>query len=276
MGIAGTVLEPPPEGGLALELKSDALFVRMESDALRDGTDNLEGAQADVTRLRLTVEGSRAFALGSDGTLTPAFELGLRHDGGDAETGTGVEVGARLSYTRPGVTVEGAVRALVAHEASGYEEWGASAAVRIDPGESGRGLSLTLTPVWGQAGSGTERLWGVSDARGLAPDTDFEAARRLDAEVGYGFGPWSGVATPYAGLGASDGGARTWRLGQRLRRGPSQWRLESEFAEASRTVRAGYAWRLGGSLDLGVEGSRSVAANDEAEHRIGLTLNMRW
>ena len=31
-----------------------------------------------------------------------------------------------VDYTRPGVTVEGAVRALVAHEESGYEEWGAS------------------------------------------------------------------------------------------------------------------------------------------------------
>ena len=67
----------------------------------------------------------------------------MRHDGGDAETGTGVEVGAGIRYAGSGVTVEGSVRGLVAHEASGYEEWGASGSVRIDPGASGRGLSLS-------------------------------------------------------------------------------------------------------------------------------------
>ena len=61
----------------------------------------------------------------------------------DAETGTGVEVGAGIRYAGSGVTVEGSVRGLVAHEASGYEEWGASGTVRIDPGASGRGLSLS-------------------------------------------------------------------------------------------------------------------------------------
>ena len=33
---------------------------------------------------------------------------------------------------------------LLAHEETGYEEWGAAGAVRIGPGASGRGLSLTL------------------------------------------------------------------------------------------------------------------------------------
>ena len=64
-----------------------------------------------------------------------------------------------------------------------YEEWGASESVQIDPGESGRGLSLTLTPTWGNAGSGTGQLWGASDPRELAPDQEFEAGRRLDPPV---------------------------------------------------------------------------------------------
>ena len=100
---------------------------------------------------------------------------GLRHDGGDAETGTGVELGGRLSYTRLGVTVEGAARAPVAHEASGYKEWGASGAVRIDPGASGRWLSFTLKPASDNAVSAAERLWGLGDARGVAPETEFDA-----------------------------------------------------------------------------------------------------
>ena len=254
VGARGTLLEPPPEGELALNLRSDALLVRMESDALRSAAGSLAAAEAEVSRVRLILEGSRAFAVGADGsTLTPGFEVGLRNDGGDAETGTGIEVGGRLSYTRPGVTVEGAVRSLVAHDAGGYEEWGASGSVRIDPGESGRGLSLTLSPTWGNAGSGTEQLWSLADADGLAQDGDFETGRRLEAEARYGFwlGHSSGVATPYAGLGLSDEGERTVRLGTR--------------------------WSMGPDLALGFEGTRSERDAGEApDHTLAVRGSIRW
>ena len=254
VGVKGTVLTPPPDGGLLLSVKSDALFVRTTSDAVHGNAasgGNLKAAEANVSRWRLVLEGSRAFALEGDGTLTPAFEVGVRQDGGDAETGTGIEVGARLRYTRPGVTVEGAVRGLVAHEEAGYEEWGASGAIRIDPGTSGRGLSFRLTPSWGHAGSAAERLWGLGDARGLAPDAEVEAGQRLDAELGYGVGAHPGVVTPFAGLGLADGGARRLRLGAR--------------------------WALGPATSLNLEGTRLEAANDDkADHRLGLTFNARW
>ena len=204
-----------------------------------------------MSRLRLVLEGSRAFALEGDGTLTPAFEVGVRQDGGDAETGTGIEVGGRLSYARPGVTVEGAVRGLVAHEEAGYEEWGASGAIRIDPGTSGRGLSFRLTPSWGHAGSAAERLWGLGDARGLTPDAEVEAGQRLDAELGYGVRAPPGVVTPFAGLGLAEGGARWLRLGAR--------------------------WTLGPATSLNLEGTLLEAANDDkADHRLGLTFSARW
>ena len=64
------------------------------------------------------------------GRSFPPAKSGVRVDGGDAETGTGLEVGAGMRYARGPVTIEGQVRALVAHEESGYEEWGASGAIR--------------------------------------------------------------------------------------------------------------------------------------------------
>ena len=54
-----------------------------------------------------------------------------------------------------GVSAELRGRWLVAHESSGYEEWGASDSVRIDPDESRRGLSITLAPT---VGAGTRRV----------------------------------------------------------------------------------------------------------------------
>ena len=216
VGARGEVLSPPEPGGLAVALKSDAFWVGTSSEAVP----GMAGSEADVTRVRLTVEGSRSFATGS-GTLTPSLELGVRHDGGDAETGTGLEMGAGLRYSGGGMTIEGSVHTLVVHQEAGYEEWSASSAIRIDPGASGKGLSLTVAPVWGAASGGTERLWSLADARGLAPHSDFEAGRRLEAEVGYGLGLGRapGVLTPYAGLSWSDGG-RVWRTGARWQVAP--------------------------------------------------------
>ena len=122
----------------------------------------------DASRVRLALEGSRAFETGGGGALTPGLEFGVRHDGGDAETGTGVELGGRVSYTAPGsgLSVEASVRTLVAHEDSGYEEWGASGSVRLDPGAFGWGLSFSVAPTWGTPSSGAERLWSARDAAG--------------------------------------------------------------------------------------------------------------
>ena len=42
---------------------------------------------ADASRVRLVLEGGRAFERDGGATLRPSLELGVRHDGGDAETG---------------------------------------------------------------------------------------------------------------------------------------------------------------------------------------------
>ena len=123
VGARGTLREPPPEGGIVLILHTDALWVRTESEALRNGSGFLSGAQADTSRLRLILEGERAYRLPDGGTITPALELGVRRDGGDAETRTGIEAGARILFKRQGLAVEGAVRTLLSHEDEEYGEW---------------------------------------------------------------------------------------------------------------------------------------------------------
>ncbi len=246
VGARGEVLSPAGPGGLAVAVRSDAFWVRTTSDAVP----GLEASEADVSRLRLVVEGSRGFEMGS-GRLVPTLEVGLRHDAGDADSGTGVEAGARFRYASGSVTVAGSVRTLVAHEQTGYEEWGASASVRIDPGASGRGLSLTVAPGWGAASSGVERLWSLADARGLARDSEFEAGRRFEAEVGYGLGLRPlGVLTPYAGLSLADGG-RVWRSGAR--------------------------WAIAPGAALALEGTRTHdAENNAPAHALMLRASMRW
>ena len=251
MGAVGArgILVPAPEGeGFELALKTDALWMRVRSNAAGE----LAGVKADARRLRLLLDASHHFETGDGATLTPRFEVGLRRDGGDAETGAGMEVGAGLRYARSGFTVEGSVRALLAHEASDYEEWGASGSVRVDPGVNGRGISLRVTPTLGAGPSGVERLWSAPDSSALARGTGFEPGRRLDAEVGYGLAAprGFGVATPYAGLSLAGDRERAWRAGAR--------------------------WKLAPDFTLGLEGSRRERAGDKPREALMLRGTLRW
>ena len=251
VGARGVLLEAGEDGGIDLALRGDAFLVQMESEAAENSVET----KADASRLRLVLEAGRSFALGEGAVLAPALELGLRHDGGDAETGTGVEVGGRIRYADAGsgLTVEANARTLVAHEDSGYREWGAGGSVRLGPDASGRGLSLALAPVWGTPSSGVDRLWSARDAAGLAPGGEFEAERRLEGEVGYGFGAFGGrgVVTPYAGFGLAEAGDRTWRAGAR--------------------------WSLASHLAMSLDATRREPANDDApEHAGQFRLILRW
>ena len=254
-GVSGKIVSAEDTGGFELAARGDARLVRVSSAAATgaDGAGLLSATEAETSRLRFMLTGSHRFELADGRTLTPSLELGLRNDSGDAETGTGIELGGGVRYSDPGagLTVEAKARGLVAHEDTDYSEWGASGSVRIDPGASGRGLSLTLTPAWGAASGGAERLWSARDARGLATNDAFEPVGRLDAEAGWGVRAGGGVATPFAGLGLSDAGDRTWRSGVR--------------------------WTLGPDMAFGVEGTLREAGNDNAaEHGLMLRAGMSW
>ena len=216
VGGRGILLAAADSGGFQLATRTDAMLTRTSSDAVT----GMQSSDADAHRLRLVLEGSRAITWAQGRSLTPTLELGVRHDWGDAETGFGVEVGGRIRYTDPtlGLTIEGTVRGLLAHEDAAYEEWGASGNIRLAPGPGGQGLALTLAPTWGAAASGVDGLWTRQTTAGLAPTTSRAPTGRLSAEVGYGvpapFG--TGLLTPYAGTVLAEGAARTWRLGTRL------------------------------------------------------------
>ena len=280
-GARGVLVRAAEGGGFELAARTDAQLVWIPSDAAT-GSDGgkLEATRSGTSRLRVALEGSHRVELAGGQALMPSLEVGLRHDGGDAETGTGIEVGGGLNYTDPatGITVDAKARGLVVHEDAHYSEWGASGSVRIEPDGSGRGLSLSLAPAWGADSGGVERLWSAGDARGLAPDGAVEPESRLEAEMGYGFSVFDGrgVATPHAGWSRA-GEDEALRLGQRLRLGASEWRLESEFGEENRTYRAGYGYQMRDLFDLGVEASRYEAVNDDApEHGVMLQIRARW
>ena len=122
--------------------------------------ENGEWIAGGATTLNLKGEGwlTRLELDGNGPLLRPSVELGLRHDGGDGETGFGVELGGGADYIHHRLAIGLHGRALLAHEGD-VEEWGVSGSLGRAPGRDGRGLSLALRPAWGEDGSGMDRLW---------------------------------------------------------------------------------------------------------------------
>ena len=211
--------------------------------------------------MRLLVEGSRPFRFGGTRLLTTTLELGVRRDGGDAETGAGIDLGGSLRYADAalGLTAEASGRYLVAHDDDAYREWGASASVRIDPGVPGRGLRLSVTPSWGaSATGGAERLWSVRDARGLGGH-GFDAAMRLRAEAGYGLAAFKGKGsvTPFVRLSTAGPMGRDWRFGAQWTRGAAL-RMSLEATRRESPAAHGVSFRL--TWTPGARGHSSAAA----------------
>ena len=247
IGVKGEILDGENASGVNLNVKSDAMWVGTKSQR----TNEMVATEGDVTRMRFTLQGERTLEIGNSATFTPSAEVGVRLDGGDAETGTGIEVGAGLRYIAGPLTVEGQVRTLIAHETSGYEEWGMNGAIRVTPDDSGRGLTLSVAPAWGHTESATERLWSAHDAREFDADTKFKAKGRIEINAGYGLGlPYGrGVLTPYAGV---------------------------TLGEGHHTMRTGTRWQVSPDTTFGLEAAQQRSDSNESDNQMTLRIALRF
>ena len=263
-GLRGVLMAAPANDGFELAVTSDGLIVSTSSDEVRGSAGRLAASEADVTRLRVGLEGSWHGLDAGGGAFVPSFEIGARQDGGDAESGLGVDAGVGLAWADPtsGVTAELRARGLLTHEEEGFQERGLAGTLAWDPDPaSARGPALSLSQTVGTSASGgLEALFrpdragtlGAADADRGEPDR-----QHLEAKLGYGFALFDGRFTmsPEAGFGVSDAG-RDFILG---------WRLSREGVGV-------------GSLELAFEAKRRESANDNAgnEHTAGFRLTARY
>ena len=239
------------ERGISLAAKADAFAVRLASEARGLGTqavgDDLPAVNARAGRLRVALEAGYVHTLASGAVLRPTVDLGARLDSGDADSGAGVDLAGGVRYESPSgrLTLEGRGRVLLAHAASGFQEWAAAGLVRLAPEAGGRGLSISVAPSWGMAGSRTGVLWDgdISGAQG-------EAGARVATEIGYGLPAFKGhgLLTPWAGTELAQDRERAWRAGMRLQ-------LRSDLA-------------------LKLQGSHRENRDGEREQEIGMRLSI--
>ena len=222
--------------GPKLEAVTDARWVRTTTARVSSSAGNLASASATVTRLRLGLEGSWPLALGDEvlgkgATVTPRLAIGVRHDGGDAETGFGADIGGGVTLAAPaqGLTVSLEGRGVLTHEAAGLRDRGIAGSLAWDPPPSnGRGPKLTLRQTVGAGASGgKDALLSRTTLEGLAANDNGDGQRRLEARFGYGFSAFGDRFT-------IDAGDRSRPVGS----GP---RLQPGLAADPRRLRAGVA-----------------------------------
>ena len=238
-------------GTTAVKLKAEgflagATVAENESKVIQELT-------VGVNQARAAIEASHAQHFAGGGSLRPSLEIGGRFDGGDGETGAGMEVGGGLTYADPGsgLTVAATGRALVVRDGN-YGEWGLSGLIQLDPNAAGHGLMMSVRPTFGVTASGVSGLWEHGTLDLLSGGE--AAGGRVEAEIGYGLAAFgtAGVLTPYAGASLTDAGAHSLSLGGRLELGPA--------------------------FDLTLELERSDSADPEtaAEHDLTLEGTFSW
>ena len=231
--------------GLDFDIKGDLSTAELTTDAI--GT--LPEVKSKAHRARVAVEAGVAEASDSGEHVIWSGALGLRYDGGDGDTGSGLELDGELGWSDRSVSVSGAANVLLFHTGD-LKEWGLAGLIRYTPSHSkGRNLTFRAQPSYGRGENGSGQLWD-QQVKDLDEDGG-EPEARLVMDAGWGLAALSGrgLLTPYSGLELSESGSRVYRLGSRVA-------IDSVF-----------------NIDLAAHRTED---GDSPEHGIGLQLGMQW
>ena len=214
LGILGARRSLGNMGGLDVALRGDAGTVNLST---AEGVGVIADQAVAAQRFRLGVEGAHTFQASSCAKVTPYGELSGRFDGGDGQTGGGLEAAGGFRYECPRSRFRLEARGRVLALNSAYSETGGSVMASYSPGADGLGLSMALAPSWGASGGGAQALLRDDAFRTIGHLGSTRDDWSMDAQVGYGMRlqPVPGVLTPFALLGPAGAGSQM-RLGVRF------------------------------------------------------------
>lgn len=246
--------------GRRLEAVTDARWTRTDTGKVSATGGNPSAVSAEVMRVRLGLDGAWPLTPGPGAMVTPQFRLGVRHDGGDAETGYGIYIAGGMVIADParGITLSLESRSVLAHDAADLRDRGIAGTLSWDPSPaSGRGPKLSLSHIPGPVNRHMLLNGGMLNGSPAGNHGDGLHHRRLNARFGYGLAVSGGrfTSSPEIGLNLSATG-RSYSLG---------WRLTRAGQDA-------------GTFELSIEGRRSESSDVTAApgHGIGLRLVGRW
>ena len=171
--------------GLSLSTTTDLLNLKTSTTAV----DDLSSTEGNISRLRVGLEAVRPFPLPNGAALLPSLEVGIRHDGGDAESGFGLEVGAALAWHDPqrGISAELEGRSMVTHVEEEFRQQGMAVSFAWNPHPTtNRGPSLSMGHTVGApTAGGMDALLSPTVLEGLnGPGSN---GQQFKAQLAYGF-----------------------------------------------------------------------------------------
>lgn len=194
---------------------------------LKENLQRIQDLDIGVSRFQLSVEGAYKISFDRNGMLQPFVEAGMRGDGGDGDTGAGLEMGggARLSLPAIGLRVQGHGHILVVH-GSNINEWGIGTVVSFAP-RGMTGPSVEVRSLSGVRLGTPEEIW--EDARWFNQHRARPKRTFIDSRIGYGFAVGSSTVTPYIGIIPGSGG---------LSQVGAEYRMGSRFSMRVETLRS--------------------------------------
>ena len=182
-GLDGVLLDGGSEG-ITLTSTADVLTLKAASATVN----RLPSSEGTISRVRVGLEATRPFPLSHGASLLPSMEIGIRQDGGDAETGYGMDLGAGIVWSDPerGISGEMKGRTLLTHAEEEFQEQGLALSFSWDPSPFNRGPSLSLSHTMGATPSGgMDALLSPTTMEGL--DATPSTGQQFEAELTYGF-----------------------------------------------------------------------------------------
>ena len=240
-------------GGLELDLIGDAGITKLSTADSQSAS--LSDLAARVHRVRIGLEGSRTSDMGNGVLVTPFAQVAGRYDGGDGQTGNGLEVagGLRIAGSRAGLEAQG--RLLAMHTGEEVEEHGVSVVAYVRPmGDRGQGLSVSIAPRLGADTDVSGDLWREDPINDLSLTS--RGAAGVKAEIGYGLAhpEMSNIlVTPFGQMDMDGEERRRMRLGAR-------------FGSIGTTSK----------ISFELAGERIDSANRATDHRIGMLGRMSF
>jgi hypothetical protein len=201
--------------GLDLDLIGDAGIAKLTT--AESASASLSDLEASVQRVRVGLEASRTSNMGGGMLFTPFAQVAGRYDGGDGQTGNGLEVagGLRIAGGRAGLEARG--RLLAMHTGEEVKEHGVSVVAFIRAAGGGQGLSMSIAPRLGADTDVSGDMWREQ------PLDDVRLSSRsgagVKAEIGYGVvtpGISTLLLTPFGQMDMASEDQRRMRLGARF------------------------------------------------------------
>ncbi len=199
-------------------LMGDAGMLEMQTDG---GVGIIDDMNVSVGRVKVGFEGERIISMDGGDMFSIFGQIGGRHDSGDGDTGSGVELAGGVRWDTAGrIRLEAKARLLSLHSADSYEENGVSLSAIVRPRSDGGGMSLALSSYLGtgMSGNNTTLEQGYGYPGRIEEFSDYYGeAWGMDAKLGYTLrvDRLSGLLTPFASFDMAGNDGHGMRMGLR-------------------------------------------------------------